>query len=832
MSRRNYWTTLRQRKISRRTMLGASAKAGVGAAGLALVGCGDDDDDAAPAAVDTSAIDAAAGDASAAASAAGEASAAASEASAAASEAAAAASQAADAADAAAALAAEAAESEDAANAAAAAEAAAAAAAQAADAASAAGDAAAAAVADAAAQAAEAAAQAARDAAAAVEAGTATAEAAQAAINAAAEAAAAAAAAAGEASAAAGAAAATAQETAEAAAETAAAAVAAAEEAADAAREAADAATMADEEAPATAAEFSVPWPLDQVDLDASIVASISSRQEGTDQHRAGSQGNAYSHGAVFNAAMEIDPADGSAIPSLAAPEWIDNVSLRATVEPAPFHDGSILTAHDMVFSYDRMGGRAEYHQGGETTDHPGGWTPTNPTRGAESWVRNEAVDDRTWSFELAGPDGGFFPVNLARVGEVAIVSQADVEGRGDAAVDSSPMGTGPYRFVSQTADENAVFERFEDHFLPVDYPVVAPHYAHNKQLTVVVRPELQSRLAGLEAGEIDTLESLGPDVVAPFVDDPDFTVQFTKTGQLNIYINLWQQTMDDGSPNPFLDLRVRQAANHAINRQALIDNLLLGVGQQSMFAFSGIGGYPTAEQKQEVLFDYDPERARALMAEAGYADGFDVPMYIAESAESVFGSYGPDIALAVEQELNAVGIRAELRQIPVSEYFTDAYTRGRENAPPGLFFFGANTVLDVGSMWECCTGPDGFFTLSPPLDPSLEELYQALKVEPDAERRTAMATELLLEHARQAYFIFLVEPPAGTLTAADVNWPLGGPFGRILGGGQHLRRAAARLRRGTSPPNPLSIAEQWRGGTWTRALGAPVPSPSGRGRG
>ena len=69
----------------------------------------------------------------------------------------------------------------------------------------------------------------------------------------------------------------------------------------------------------------------------------------------------------------------------------------------------------------------------------------------------------------------------------------------------------------------------------------------------------------------------------------------------MNIYPNLFQQTMDDGSPNPFLDLRVRQAANHAINRQAIIDNLLLGVGQQSMFAFSGIGGYPTAEQKQEV---------------------------------------------------------------------------------------------------------------------------------------------------------------------------------------------------------------------------------------
>ena len=728
MSDRNYWTSLRQRKISRRTMLGASAKAGVGAAGLALVGCGDDDDDAAPAAVDTSAIDAAAGDASAAASAAGEASAAASEASAAASEAAAAASQAADAAAAAAALAAEAAESEDAANAAAAAEAAAAAAAQAADAASAAGDAAAAAVADAAAE------------------DTAAAAAA-----------------------------------AQAAAEAAAAAATAAEDAAQAAREAVEAvaavgADMAED------AEFSVPWPLDQVDLDGSIVTGIPSRQEGTDHHRAGSQGNAYSHGAVFNAAMEIDPADASAIPSLATPEFIDPVTLRATVEPAPFHDGSILTAQDMVFSYDRAGGVAEYHQGGATTDHSGGWTPTNPTRGAESWARNEAVDDRTWSFELAGADGGFFAVNLARIGEVAIYSQADVLRRGDAAVDTVPMGTGPYRFVSQTADENSVFERFEDHFLPVDYPVTVSHYAHNKHLTVVVRPELQSRLAGLEAGEIDTLENLGPDVVEPFKDDPDFTVTFQKSAQPpmnNLFPNLFQQTMDDGSPNPFLDLRVRRAANYALNRQSMIDNLLLGLGEQAMFAFSGIGGYPTAEQKQEVLFDYDPERARALMAEAGYADGFDVPLYYQPETG---GSFVPDMALAVEQDLNAVGIRAELRPIPSDQYFTDAYTRGRENAPPGIFWFYANTVPDVGSMWECCTGPDGFFTLSNPLDPSLDELYQTLKAEPDAARRTEMVTELLLEHARQAYFIFLLEAPSAVLTPADVNWPLGGPFGQLNG--------------------------------------------------
>ena len=558
------------------------------------------------------------------------------------------------------------------------------------------------------------------------------------------------------------------------AAEAAAAAAAAAEDAAQAAREAA---------AVAEGSEFSVPWPLDQVDLDASIVVAATSDPGGLDQQRIGSAANYYSHGAIFNAAMEVDPRDGSPIPSLTAPEWIDPVTVRAAVVPAPFHDGSTLTAHDVVFSYQRMGGRAEYHQGGETTDHPGGWTATNPTRGATSWVRNEAVDDRTWVFELPEPNAGFFITNMCGIGEVAIFSQADTERRGDLAVDQSAMGTGPYRFVSHTDDEDFVFERFEDHFLPVDHPVRIPHYAHSKHLTALVRPELQSRLAGLKAGEIDMVADLGPDVLKPFLDDPDFTVQFQAAASWslqNIFPNLYAETMDDGSPNPFLDLRVRQAGNHAVNRQSLIDNLLLGIGEQSLFAFSGIYGYPTPEQKQEVLFAYDPERARALLAEAGYPDGFDTPLYFTPDWG---GSYMTDMVLTVAQDLSAVGIRTEPVPIPIGEYFTDEYTRGGANAKPGLFWFYANMVPDVGSMWDCCTGPGGFFTIADPQDPGLHELYLAQNAEQDPERRREMIAELLLEHARQATFIFIVEPPDGVLTRGDVNWPKGGRNGILWGG-------------------------------------------------
>ena len=521
-----------------------------------------------------------------------------------------------------------------------------------------------------------------------------------------------------------------------------------------------------------------MPWPLDQVDLDASIVTAVVADSGGLDIHRAGSALNQVNSGA-FDAILELDPRDSATVPSLGNPEWIDPVNVRATIEPAPFHDGSILTAHDVVFSFDRVGLVAEYHQGGETTDHPGGWTSNATARGSGNWVRNEAIDDRTWAFEIPAPDAGFFVINLKGVSAVAIMSQADVEGRGDVSVDQSPMGTGPYRFVSHTDDEDFVYERFEEHFLPVDHPVRVPHYAHNKHLTGLVRPEVQSQLAGLQAGEIDMVVSLGPEVVEPFLDDPDFTVQFVPAeawSTQNMYPNLFAETMDDGSPSPFLDVRVRWAANHAVNRQSLIDNLLLGVGEQSLVAFTGLQGYPTPEQKQEVTYAYDPERARTLLAEAGYPDGFDTPLYYTTGWG---GSYIEDMVLTVAQDLTAAGIRAQPVSVQIGEYFTDAYTRGLENAKPGLIWFFGSPSPDIGLMWECCAGSDGFFSLSRP-DPSLDELYAAQKVEQDPARRLEMITELVLEHARQAYYIFIVEPPDGVLTRSDVNFPRGGQKGLL----------------------------------------------------
>ena len=133
---------------------------------------------------------------------------------------------------------------------------------------------------------------------------------------------------------------------------------------------------------------------------------------------------------------------------------------------------------------------------------------------------------------------------------------------------------------------------------------------------------------------------------------------------------------------------------------------------------------------------------------------------------------------LAVAQDLTAVGIRTESVALPAGDYFTDAYSRGRDQAPPGLFWFWGSPAPDIGQPWECCAGPRGFFSIANPPEPDMDEMLLEQKVEQDPARRLEMITEFILEHARPAYMIFIVEPPDGILTRSDVNWPKEGRFG------------------------------------------------------
>ena len=679
----NYWNTLRHRKISRRTMLGASAKAGVGAAGLALVGCGDDDTaDAGTAAAERAA--AAAEEAAAAAVAAGEARAAeteaaadaAAEAAAAASEASAAASQAADAADAAAALAAEAAESEDAANAAAAAEAAAAAAADAAAAASAAGDEAAAAVAAAASEAAEAAAQAARDAAAAVEAGTATAAAAQAAIDEAAEAAAAAAAAAGEASAAAGEAAATAQATAEAAAETAAAAVAAAEEAADAAREAAESAAMAGEDEPAATGA-----PVYGGKIVRTAKQDIDESWNPT-QGISGTDTLEY-HNFIYDSVLGFTD-DGSGKAELAESwETPDDVTYLFNFAPgrALFQDGAPVDANAVQANM-------EYRQTDEVAS-----LNTRTNTGLANAASFEAVDDVTWRMVNSEPSGptlaAFWSWGLS--GELISPNAFET-------AHENPVGAGPARPVEHVPGEHWLGEKWDGYW--------DNEHVYADQLETRITPNENNAWAQFLDGEISY-------ETPPGVMTRDLAAELEADG-FNVFTGVdlaWQATNfnlnpEDEGVNMFRDPRLRWAFGLSVDRDVLNEVSMDGLAKPSVCNTS-----TESWAIREGANYYDPPdlaKAAQLRDAAGFGD--DNPVT------------GDHLAFSWEPALRtATAVFAQLQQAGWSGL---NFVEGSESAILDIYFSG-NGYVTATLPWGSPYDPDG--VMGPYIDLALRSwLYGA----------------------------------------------------------------------------------------------------------
>ncbi len=713
MSDRNYWTSLRQRKISRRTMLGASAKAGVGVAGLALVGCGEDE---APAAVDTSAIDAAAGDAAAAAAADTSAI----------DAAAAAAAQAASAAEAAAALAAEAAESEDAANAAAAAEAAAAAAAQAADAASAAGDAAAAAVADAAAQAA-------------------------------------AAAAAGEASAAAGQAAATAQETAataeavaEAAAETAAAAVMAAEEAADAASEAADAAQEAAETAAMATAEPEGPA-AGSTDLNATVRAGIAQAAGGTDIGGPGG-GNGPQTWMHYDQCMQYDQYSRELVANMGAFEWAADDYTEAVFNVKPgqrFHDGAPVTAADVKFSYDRISGIAPYNPDGKFDARA-----TYITAAVQGEIT--VVDERTVHFPMRADASAF---GLMGTGGL-VVPKHIVEEIGDQAYNVFSVASGPFKLVSYDPDDQVTSVRYEDYHVEAG-STTRQHKPYIKKMQQIVRPEPISRVAALEADEIDLAMALPVDLAENFLDSDDFNVLYTE------WADNWQmffntlRPLADGS-TPFQDLRVRRAINHAVNIDAIIGSLT-GKEERNYGVPSGAFGALTDEQKAELTYEYNPDKARALMAEAGYADGFHTPMWVHK------GTYAgtEEAGLAVAQDLEKIGITSDFQADVHAVFRPRLGSIGDDgiHEAPGMHFYFANHNPDPASFINAEVSAGGSIAMGQVPDSNIQELVDAQKNAFDPAERAKRINELAVAVYEQAIFLFLIEPVSTGVMRKNLEW-------------------------------------------------------------
>ena len=206
------------------------------------------------------------------------------------------------------------------------------------------------------------------------------------------------------------------------------------------------------------------------------------------------------------------------------------------------------------------------------------------------------------------------------------------------------PIGTGPFKFVSYQKDTLIKYERFEDYWQPGKPYLDAVEFRLFADSTTAVM--------AMKAGEIDYLSV-----------SPEDMLDLKKSG-FNIQECIGRNTIlfPDGAnaDSPFADVRVRKALSHAIDRQTLADSLGYGYYNptyQILAEWSDLGYNPNLEGQP-----YDPAKARALLAEAGYPNGFKTTFTVGQAA-------GKDLPLAIQDMLAEVGIQAEINEVTTAKY-------------------------------------------------------------------------------------------------------------------------------------------------------------------
>lgn len=345
-----------------------------------------------------------------------------------------------------------------------------------------------------------------------------------------------------------------------------------------------------------------------------------------------------------YDATTNLMPRLAEAMPEVSDDGTVYTFKLRSGVK---FHNGRELTAEDVVYTMTRMLDPA--------TASPGAGFYVG-IKGAQEFIDGQAssvegikaLDERTVEFTLAQPDMTF--LNKMALNFAYIVPQEEIEQAGEN-FGHAPVGTGPFTLTEWRPGQYLTFERNPDYFyegLP---------YLDKVTIEVGVEPDVA--LLRLEKGEIHLMGDPPPGADwARISSDPAWENRLERQPQVStIYI-----AINTGMP-PFDDVKVRQALNHAIDKQRIIQ-LLNGRGSVANQILPPLmPGYDPDYQG----YEYDPEKAKALLAEAGYADGFET------SIECIAVDPQPKLCESFQQDLAKIGIQLTINTLAAPNVIEDA---------------------------------------------------------------------------------------------------------------------------------------------------------------
>jgi peptide/nickel transport system substrate-binding protein len=250
---------------------------------------------------------------------------------------------------------------------------------------------------------------------------------------------------------------------------------------------------------------------------------------------------------------------------------------------------------------------------------------------------RVEVVDPHTVRIVTKYPFGAFEPTIAHISSSIISPLAADKHGLEFGKTAAATSGTGPYRVVSWRKDQELVLERVDRHWR-VDPPT--------KRIVYKPIPEGAARVLALEAGDVDVISRVPPpELTRLSQSDRVSLLKTVSIGAQQFRFNLTKKPLDDR--------RVRQAISHAIDRRAIVDTLVAGFATPSTSALTPImRGYVNLGE-----IPYDPEKARALLRDAGYPNGFKTTI-----ATTPRYPMGVELAEAVAAQLKVVGIEAAIR--------------------------------------------------------------------------------------------------------------------------------------------------------------------------
>ena len=436
--------------------------------------------------------------------------------------------------------------------------------------------------------------------------------------------------------------------------------------------------------------------------------------------------------------------ADGSLdiVPSLAE-RWTvseDGLEYVFTLRKGVrFHDGSPFDARVVKFNLERM----------LRDEHPYHDTGPFPLAFFFSRVREvEVLDDHTVAIRL---DEAYAPLlaNLAYPTGL-MVSPAAVR-RWGKEYGRHPSGTGPFRFVEWETARRIVLERNDDYWA-----------AAARSRRVVFRPitDVMTRVAELRGGGVDIVPELSPDHVSWFRDADEFRVHES------VGPHLWFLILNAREP-PFSDVRMRRAVNYAVNKHALVEHVLQETA--SVAAGPVPRAFEWAWNEGVEPYPYDPERARELIREAGYAEGVDVVFYVPSSGSGMLAPV--EMATAIQADLQAVGVRARIETYEWNTYLDKVNS-------------GLGTDADLAEMAWMTNDPDTlpFLTLRsaahPPegfnsgyfSNPRVDELLVAARASTDRDERAALYRELQVLIHEEAPWLFVASWKQNAVARAEVR--------------------------------------------------------------